>query len=125
MKDVVRQVLGQIAAVRRDLEATATASKAEVARNQGLADRLGTAAQEVDALGGSATEILAGADFALKAAQEVLIGTQQIAAAAEQASGASAQAAMAAKEQARGAEDLAAAIEEIASLADELSTTET
>jgi methyl-accepting chemotaxis protein len=124
MKDVVRLVLGQIAAVRRDLEVTATASKAEVARNQGLADRLGAAALEVHALGGGATEILAGADFALKAAQEVLAGTQQIAAAAEQASGASAQAAVAAKEQARGAEDLAAAIEEIASLADELSTTE-
>jgi methyl-accepting chemotaxis protein len=124
MKDVVRQVLGQIAAVRRDLEVTATASKAEVARNQGLADRLGAAALEVDALGGSATEILAGTDFALKATQEVLAGTQQIAAAAEEASGASAQAAIAAKEQARGAEDLAAAIEEIASLADELSTTE-
>jgi methyl-accepting chemotaxis protein len=125
MKDVVRQVLRQIASVRRDLELTGTASKAEIARNRGLADRLGIAEQDVRELGAGATEILSGADQALKAVREVLVGTQQIAAAAEEASGASAQAVGAARQQARGAEDLAAAIEEIASLADELSTDET
>jgi methyl-accepting chemotaxis protein len=124
MKDVVRQVLGQISAVRRDLELIGAASKVEITRNQGLAGRLGLAEDEVRALGAGATDILVGADFALKAAREVLAGTQQIAAAAEEASAASAQAATAARQQARGAEDLAAAIEEIASLADELSIAE-
>jgi methyl-accepting chemotaxis protein len=125
MKDVVRQVLGQIASVRRDLELTGTASKAEIARNRGLADRLSTAEQDVRELGAGAAEVLSSADQALNSVREVLVGTQQIAAAAEEASGASAQAASAARQQARGAEDLAAAIEEIASLADELSTDET
>lgn len=124
MKDVVRQVLSQIAAVRRDLELIGTASKTEVVRNQGLAGRLGMAEDEVRDLSGGATDILGGADLALKAVREVLAGTQQIAAAAEEASAASAQAATAARQQARGAEDLAAAIEEIASLADELSIAE-
>ncbi|MBC9207841.1 methyl-accepting chemotaxis protein [Roseomonas aerophila] len=124
MKDVVRQVLGQIAAVRRDLELIGTASKTEIARNQGLAGRLGMAEDEVRGLSGGAAEILGGADFAMNAVREVLAGTQQIATAAEEASAASAQAATAARQQARGAEDLAAAIEEIASLADELSIAE-
>jgi methyl-accepting chemotaxis protein len=51
MKDVVRQVLGQISAVRRDLELIGAASKVEITRNQGLAGRLGLAEDEVRALG--------------------------------------------------------------------------
>ncbi|MBE9607103.1 methyl-accepting chemotaxis protein [Acetobacteraceae bacterium H6797] len=121
MKDVVRQVQNRIIAVRRDLELTVAASKAEIARNRGLDGRLSLAIREVEALGSGAAEILAAADTALAAVQQVTAGTERIAAAAEQASNAAVQAATAARQQARGAEDLAAAIEEIAGLAEELS----
>jgi methyl-accepting chemotaxis protein len=124
MKDVVRQVQDQIAAVRRELEQVAAASEGEIGKNRAIVERLGMAEAEIDALRGGSEEILSGADAALGTVREILGGTQQIAAAAEEASGASAQAATAAREQARGAEDLAAAIEEIASLADELLITE-
>ena len=120
IKDVVRLIQDQIAAVRQDLQQIAAASQAEISKNQAIIDRFGVVEADVAAIRGGAAEILAGTEVILVSVREVVVGTEQTAVAAQQANGAAAEAATAAREQARGAEDLAAAIEEIASLADEL-----
>ena len=124
MRDVVRLVQEQVAAVRRDLDGIAVAAQAEVARNLALVEQFGTLDARIDAIRAGAATVLEGAESAVVSVREVLAGATQIAAAAEETSGAAAQAATAAREQASGSEDLAAAIEEIASLADELETTD-
>lgn len=120
VKDVVRLMQYQIAAVRRDLELIQTSAAAEHKRNTAIVERMKLIDAETASIAKGNEQILSGADTALAAARDVQIGTQQIAAAAQQASAAAADAATAAREQARSAEDLAAAIEEVASLADEL-----
>jgi methyl-accepting chemotaxis protein len=120
IKEVVHEIQGQIAAVRRDLELIAAASDGEILQNRRIVDRLRAIQADVAAISTGNTEIEQGAETIMGSVREVLVGTRQIASAAEEASGAAAQAAIAAREQARSAEDLAAAIEEIASLTDEL-----
>lgn len=120
VKDVVRLMQYQIAAVRRDLELFQTSASAEQKRNGGIVDRMKLIETEMVSIAKGNEQILSGADTALAAVRDVQAGTQQIAAAAQQAGAAAAAAATAARQQARSAEDLAAAIEEVASLADEL-----
>jgi len=124
IKDVVRSIRDQIAAVRRDLEQIVAVSEGEVAKNALAVERLGVVEAEVAGVRDANSEIVAGADAILTAVREVQLGTQQIAAVAEQTGRAAGQAATAARQQARAAEDLAAAVEEIASLADELQVAE-
>jgi len=124
IKEVVYEIQGQIAAVRRDLEAITAASEGEIQQNRKVADRLRAIQADVTEIQAGNIEIALGAQAILTSVREVVVGTQQIAAAAEEASQAAGQAAIAARQQARSAEDLAAAIEEIASLADELHTTD-
>jgi methyl-accepting chemotaxis protein len=119
-KDVAVAIQTQLAAVRRELELTASISQAEIRKNQMVADRLAVVEAELKTLAAGSAELVAGSQSILNTVREVLAGTLQISAASEEASGAAAQAATAAREQAQGAEDLAAAIEEIATLADEL-----
>jgi len=120
VKDTVRLIQLQIAAVHRELELIALASEAEISKNKQIVDRLQAAEADVEVMVRSNASILDATQAILVAAKEVQIGTQQIAAVAQEASAASDQAATAARQQSRGAEDLAAAVEEIASLADEL-----
>jgi len=124
IKEVVYEIQGQIAAVRRDLEAVTAASEGEIQQNRQVSDRLRAIQADVAEIQAGNIEIALGAQAILTSVREVVVGTQQIAAAAEEASQAAGQAAIAARQQARSAEDLAAAIEEIASLADELHTTD-
>ncbi|MCR5881125.1 methyl-accepting chemotaxis protein [Phenylobacterium sp. J367] len=124
VKDVVRALQSQIAAVRRDLDQGALAMEAEVAKNAAIGERLATVVQEVDVVRGAADETVTASGAITRSSGEVAAGMQQIASAAEQAGGAAAQCAAAARQQARGAEDLAGAIEEIAELADALQTEE-
>jgi methyl-accepting chemotaxis protein len=124
IKDVVRQIGGQIAIVQRDLEQSVMISEAEIAKNRLTTERLGSIEVDVAAIRQGSAAILSGTETILTAVREVRTGTQQIAAVAEEAGSAAVQAATAARQQAHGAEDLAAAIEEIASLADELQIAE-
>lgn len=124
MKDVVRIVEEQVAAVQRDLAQIAGASRAEATKSQAIVLRLAGAIGDTAALRVAAEEIRGGATVIGASVREVLAGTRQIATAAEEAGSAAAEAAAAARQQARGAEDLAVAIEEIASLADELNGTD-
>ncbi|MCF1436981.1 MULTISPECIES: methyl-accepting chemotaxis protein [Rhizobium/Agrobacterium group] len=120
VKDIVRQIQVQIAAVQRELEMIVVASEAEIAKNKQIVDRLIAAEADVDLMVRGNASILNATQAILVAAKQVQAGTQQIASVAQEASAASEQAATAARQQSRGAEDLAAAVEEIASLADEL-----
>jgi methyl-accepting chemotaxis protein len=120
IKDTVRDILDQIASLRRDREQVIVAAELEILTNRALVAGLEKLDGDVAAMSEASAAILAGAEAILSAAGQTAAGARQIAAAAEEASSASRQAATAATEQARGAEDLAAAIEEIASLADDL-----
>jgi methyl-accepting chemotaxis protein len=120
VKDTVRNILDQIALLRRDLEQIIAAAEIEVQNNRAVVAMLGNMSDELKSLGTANSAILRGADAILVAAGETAKAAKQIAAAAEEASAASRQAATASAEQAQGADDLAAAIEEIASLSDEL-----
>ena len=124
MRDVVRQIQDQIAAVRSDLSQIVAVSAGDIGKNHAIIERLATVEVDMAGLRARASETLAGAESGLALVRDVLVGTQQIAAAAQETSGAASESAAAARQQARAAEDLAAAIEEIASLADELQVAE-
>jgi methyl-accepting chemotaxis protein len=120
VKDTVRNILDQIALLRRDLEQIIAAAELEVQNNRAVFQNLENVNEDVVSLGAANRAILQGAAAILAASGETAAAAKQIAAAAEEASAASRQAATASAEQAQGADDLAAAIEEIASLSDEL-----
>ena len=120
IKDTVRTIQDQIAAVRRDLEQIISAAETENQKNAAVLSSLGLVEADMREIAASNQQILTGADGILSSMKEAARGAQQVAAAAEEAGSAAAQAAAAAKQQARGAEDLAAAIEEIASLAEDI-----
>jgi methyl-accepting chemotaxis protein len=123
VKDTVRNVLEQIALVRRNLESIVEAAEAETEKNQQVFGALDRVEGDLTALGEADNAIQRGARAIFDAVAQTAMGARQIAATAEEASAASRQAAIAAGERARGAEDLAAAIEEIALLAEELDVT--
>ena len=120
IKDTVRAIQDQIAAVRRDLEQIIAAAETENQKNAAVLSSLGVVETDMNEIAASSQQIHAGAETILSSLKEAARGAQQVAAVAEEAGSASAQAAAAARQQARGAEDLAAAIEEIASLAEDL-----
>ena len=120
VKDTVRDILDQIALLRRDLEQVIAVGETEVQKNRAVTEALERLNEDVTVLRTANKEIMQGAEAILSAAVETAAGARQIAAAAEEASSASKQAATASSQQAQGAEDLAASIEEIASLAQEL-----
>jgi len=120
IKDTVKTIQEQIAAVRRDLEQTIVVTETENQKNATVLAALGAVEADISAIAASNKQILTGADAILASMTEAARGSQQIAAAAEEAGTAAAEAAAATRQQARGAEDLAAAIEEIASLAEDI-----
>jgi methyl-accepting chemotaxis protein len=120
IKDTVRAIQDQIAAVRRELEQIIAAAETDNQRNATVLGSLGTIEREMAEIAVGSEQIRAAADSILVSLIEAARGAQQVAAMAEQAGSATAEAAAAAKQQARGAEDLAAAIEEIASLAEDI-----
>jgi methyl-accepting chemotaxis protein len=120
IKDTVRTIQGQVAAVRRELEQIVAAVEAENQRNVVLLANLDLVESDMSEVSADNEQIAANARGLLVSVQEAARGAQQVAAVAEEAGSAVTEAAAAAKQQARGAEDLAAAIEEIASLAEEI-----
>jgi methyl-accepting chemotaxis protein len=120
IKDTVRNILDQIAILRRDLEQVIASNELEVQNNMAVSSSLERLENDIAALTGANKDIMRGAEAILAAVQETAVGAKQIAAAAEEASAAATQASTASSQQARGAEDLAASIEEIAALAQEL-----
>ena len=121
IKDTVRAIQDQIAAVRKDLEQIVVVAEAENQRNALLLcrSRLRCIRTWTSSAAGN-QQILTAPRSILSSLKEAARGAQQIATAAEEAGSAAAEASAAAKQQARGAEELAAAIEEIASLAEDI-----
>jgi methyl-accepting chemotaxis protein len=120
IKETVRLIQDQIAAVRKNLEQVVAEGEAENQRNTSVLLDLDSMHADMTELAAGNEEILHGTDAILSSLKEAARGTEQVAAAAEQAGGATTEASAAAKQQARGAEELAAAIEEIASLAEDI-----
>ncbi len=120
IKDMVKSVQDQIAAVRRDLEEIASAALVEVEKSKGITSALNQMEGDVAEVAGGSQQALTLADELAAQVSQVKAGVEQISAAAAEAEQAAGEAATAARQQSQGAEELSAAIEEIASLADEL-----
>lgn len=119
-KELVRGILDQVAALKRDLEQSILTGELEIQNNHAILSAMDAIDSETAVLNSANEVILRSAESILANASETASAARQIAAAAEEAGGASRQAATASAEQAQGAEDLAAAIEEIAALAEAL-----
>jgi methyl-accepting chemotaxis protein len=120
IKDTVRTIQDQIAAVRRELEQIISAAETENQKNAGVLSAIGVVETDMSEIAASSRDVLTSAETVLRSMKEAARGAQQVAAAAAQAGSAATEASAAARQQARGAEDLAAAIEEIASLAEDI-----
>jgi methyl-accepting chemotaxis protein len=118
IKETVRAIQGQIAAVRRELDRVIVGAEAENQKTDAVLASFDIVQKDVAQIAAGNSQIGAGADSILASMKDVAQSARQVASVAEEAASASAQAAAAAKQQARGTEDLAAAIEEIASLAE-------
>jgi methyl-accepting chemotaxis protein len=118
IKETVRAIQGQIAAVRRELDRVIVGAEAENQKTDTVLASFDVVQKDVAQIAAGNGQIGAGAESILASMKEVAQSARQVASVAEEAASASAQAAAAAKQQARGTEDLAAAIEEIASLAE-------
>jgi methyl-accepting chemotaxis protein len=120
VKDTIRNMIGQLGRVRRNLEHIVESAAAEAENSRLVFAALDRVGADLGSLEAGSQAILNSANAISEAVARSAGDARQIASAAEESNAASRQAAIAASEQAQSAEDLAAAIEEIASLADEL-----
>jgi methyl-accepting chemotaxis protein len=118
IKDTVRAIQAQIAAVRRELERVIGAAETENQKTDAVLASFEVIQRDVAQIAAGNGEIGASAQAILSSMKDAAQSASQVASVAEEAASAATQAAAAAKQQARGVEDLAAAIEEIASLAE-------
>jgi len=118
IKETIRAIRGQIAAVGRELERVIVAAETENQKTDAVLASFDVVQKDVAQIAAGNDQIGTSAEAILGSMKDVAQSARQIASVAEEASSASAQAAAAARQQATGAEDLAAAIEEIASLAE-------
>jgi len=118
IKDTVRAIQRQIAAVRRELERVIVGAEAENQKTDAVLASFDVLQKDVAQIAAGNGQIGSSAESILASMKDVAQSARQVASVAEEAASASAQAAAAAKQQARGTEELAAAIEEIASLAE-------
>jgi methyl-accepting chemotaxis protein len=118
IKETVRAIQGQIAAVRVELDRVIVGAEAEHQKTDTVLASFDVVQKDVAQIAAGNSQIGSSADSILASMKDIAQSARQVASVAEEAAGASAQAAAAAKQQARGTEDLAAAIEEIASLAE-------
>ena len=118
IKETVRAIQSQIAAVRRELERVIVGAEAENQKTDAVLASFDVVQKDVAQIAAGNSQIGSSAESILASMKDVAQSARQVASVAEEAASASAQAAAAATQQARGTEDLAAAIEEIASLAE-------
>ena len=118
IKETIRAIQGQIAAVRRELERAIVGAEAENQKTDAVLASFDVVQKDVAQIAAGNNQIGSSAEAILASMKDVAQSARQVASVAEEAASASAQAAAAAKQQATGTEDLAAAIEEIASLAE-------
>jgi methyl-accepting chemotaxis protein len=118
IKETVRAIQSQIAAVRRELERAIAGAEAENQKTDALLASFDVVQKDVAQIAAGNSQIGVSSESILTSMRDAAESARQVASVAEEAASASAQAAAAAKQQASGTEDLAAAIEEIASLAE-------
>jgi methyl-accepting chemotaxis protein len=118
IKETVRAIQSQIAAVRRELERAIAGAEAENQKTDALLASFDVVQKDVAQIAAGNSQIGVSSESILTSMKDAAESARQVASVAEEAASASAQAAAAAKQQASGTEDLAAAIEEIASLAE-------
>ena len=118
IKETIRAIQGQMAAVRRELERVINSAETENQKTDAVLAGFEVVQKDVAQIAAGNDQIGTSAKAILASMKDVSQSARQVASVAEEAASASAQAAAAAKQQARGTEDLAAAIEEIASLAE-------
>jgi methyl-accepting chemotaxis protein len=120
IKDLVKAVQDQIAAVSADLEDIVKSAISEVEQAKTSTANLNQIETDVLVVDQGTREILAASMEIATAIGQVKKAIEQISTAAQEADKASTEAASAATQQSKGSEELASAIEEISSLADEL-----
>ena len=120
IKDLVKAVQDQIAAVSADLDDIVKSALSEVEQAKTSTANLNQIEADIIVVDRGTREILAASQEIAAAIGQAKKGIEQISSAAQEADKAATEAAGAAAQQSQGAEELAAAIEEISSLADEL-----
>ena len=120
IKDLVKAVQDQIAAVSTDLDDIVKSAIGEVEQAKVSTANLNQIEADILVVDHGTREILAASMEIATAIGQAKQGIEQISTASQQAEKAATEAASAATQQSRGAEELASAIEEISSLADEL-----
>lgn len=120
IKDLVKAVQDQIAAVSADLEDIVKTAINEVEQAKTSTANLNQIEADIIVVDQGTREILAASMEIATAIGQAKKGIEQISTAAQEADKAATEAAGAATQQSKGAEELASAIEEISSLADEL-----
>ncbi len=120
IKDLVKAVQDQIAAVSTDLDDIVKSALGEVEGAKASTANLIQIETDILVVDQGTREILSASQEIAAAIGQAKRGIEQISTASQQAEKAATEAASAATQQSKGAEELAAAIEEISSLADEL-----
>lgn len=120
IKDLVKAVQDQIAAVSADLDDIVKSALREVEGAKASTANLVQIEADILVVDQGTREILSASLKIAAAIGQAKCGIEQISTASQQAEKAATEAASAATQQSKGAEELAAAIEEISSLADEL-----
>jgi methyl-accepting chemotaxis protein len=120
IKDMVREIQGQIIRVAEDIDSATRSARAQVEEARRSNANLASIEKDVLEVESAMKEIDQGAQEASKALTESAKAVQQISAAAEESSKASQEAAKAAEESNKALQEIGEAIEEVASQADEL-----
>jgi methyl-accepting chemotaxis protein len=120
IKDLVKNIQGQIAKVATDIQLAGAKAREEVDRAKVSTSSLDQIAKETEIVLTSIREISKGAEESVAALEQAGKASQQIAAAAEETNRATTEAAGASEQGLKAAQEIAQAVEEIASQADEL-----
>jgi len=120
IKDLVRQVQGQIQRVAADIEVAGKTAVAEASKAKVVTGNLVKIADEVEKALHAIQEVGTGAQESLKALDQAGKASEEISSAAQETNRATEEGASAAEEASKAAQEIAQAVEEIASQADEL-----
>jgi methyl-accepting chemotaxis protein len=120
IKDLVKNIQGQISKVGGDIQSSGAKGRDEVERARVSTANLAKIAAECDTIVSAINEITKGSLESVTALDQAGKATQQIASAAEETGRATEEAAGAAEQGLKAAQEIAQAVEDIASQADEL-----
>ncbi len=120
IKELVKNIQGQVGMVLRDIEEIGEATSQEVEKAKKTTQDLVRIEADIKMVLDKTRKLIESAAQVAAAAEQVKKAVEQIAQAAQEAASASEQAASASRQQAQGMGELSRAAEEIAALADEL-----